>query len=167
MEIKVRLATIKDAQIIYDLLFQSSDETDFLAVDSKERLEEGFSKEKIKTLLSNNSDRIFICFLGSVPIGMLGIHFMQRKRVKHRASIGINVLKKYWELGAGKALLSKAIEHFNSDKELTKLELEVRSDNNRAIKLYEKFGFKIEGEISQYFHINGIFYSGYIMGIEK
>ncbi|WP_448820254.1 hypothetical protein [Cetobacterium sp.] len=40
MKIQVRLATIKDAQVIYDLLFQSSDETNFLAVDSKERLEE-------------------------------------------------------------------------------------------------------------------------------
>lgn len=167
MKIQVRLATIKDTQVIYDLLLQSSDETDFLAVDSKERLEEGFSKEKIENLLSNNFDRIFICFLENIPVGMLGIHFMQRKRFKHRASIGINVLKKYWNLGAGKALLSKAIEYFSSDKELTKLELEVRSDNNQAIKLYEKFGFKIEGEISQYFHINGISYSGYIMGMEK
>lgn len=62
MKIQVRLATIKDAQVIYDLLFQSSDKTNFLAVDSKEK-----------------------------------------------------------------------IEYFNSNKELTKLELEVRSDNNRVI----------------------------------
>lgn len=167
MKIQVRLTTIKDAQVIYDLLFQSSDETNFLAVDSKERLEEGFSKEKIENLLSNNSDRIFICFLENILAGMLGIHFMQRKKFKHRASIGINVLKKHWGLGVGKALLSKAIEYFNSNKELTKLELEVRSDNNRAIKLYKKFGFKIKGEIAQYFHVNDISYSGYIMGIEK
>ena len=76
-------------------------------------------------------------------------------------------MKKHWGLGVGKALLSKAIEYFNSNKELTKLELEVRSDNNRAIKLYKKFGFKIEGEIAQYFHVNDISYSGYMMGIEK
>lgn len=166
-KIQVRLATDKDAQIIYNLILHSSDETNFLALDSAERLEEGFSKESVENLINGNLNRMFICFFEDIPIGVLGIHYMQRKRFKHRASIGINVLKKYWGLGAGKALLSKAIEHFNDDKELTKLELEVRSDNNRAIKLYEKFGFKIEGEISQYFHINGISYSGYIMGIEK
>lgn len=44
-KIQVRLVTDKDAQIIYNLILHSSDETNFLALDSAERLEEGFSKE--------------------------------------------------------------------------------------------------------------------------
>ncbi len=165
--INVRQAVIDDAPTLFDLILQSSYETDFLALSPAERINEGFSKEKIENLLKNESTIMFICFFNDLPIGNLGIHFTKRERFKHRASIGMNVIKDYWGIGAGTSLLTKALEYFLSDKNLTKLELEVRADNVRAINLYKKFDFKIEGNISKFFRINDQYYSAYIMGLEK
>lgn len=123
------------------MIFHFSYETKFLALDSVERLEERFSKESVENLINDNLNRMFIYFLKIFQLEFLEFVICKEKDLK--------------------------IEHFNGDKELTKLELEVRSDNNQAIKLYEKFGFKIEEEISKYFHINGISYSEDIMGVEK
>lgn len=151
---------------IYNIMLQCSDETTNLAVSSKERIAEGFSPNKIKEGIGKNI--YYICYLNNdEPIGVLGVHFNTRERFKHRASIGINILKKYWGKGYGNILVQNLIEDFNNNLFLKKLELEVRSDNIPAINLYKKYGFKIEGEISQYFHIDGKFISAYIMGLEK
>ena len=57
MKIQVRLATIKDAQVIYDLLFQSSDETNFLAVDSKALTYASFSSAFVEEKKSQYAHR--------------------------------------------------------------------------------------------------------------
>lgn len=166
-DIKIIMAQPDHAQILYNLIIQASDESDFLALSSEERIKEGFSVEKIKNSLQNNTMKMFICFYKNTPIGNLGIHFTSRERFKHRVSMGMNVLQSHWGLGAGKELLNYALDYFYLNKDLEKIELEVRSDNLRAINLYKKFNFKIEGEVSNYFKIKDTYYSVYIMGLKK
>ena len=47
--------------------------------------------------------------------------------------------------GYGRCLMEYAIDWARKSKEVEKIELYVRSGNTRAIKLYESFGFEIEG----------------------
>ena len=63
--------------------------------------------------------------------------------------------------------MKEAIQYFNSKDHLTKLELEVRSDNEKAIGLYKKFGFEVEGELKNYFCVDSKYYSAYKMAILK
>ena len=49
---------------------------------------------------------------------------------------------------------------------LTKVNLDVRIDNEKAIHLYEKFGFEKEGTIKKCLFIDGVYYDNYIMGRE-
>ena len=48
----------------------------------------------------------------------------------------------------------------------TKVNLDVRIDNEKAIHLYEKFGFEKEGTIKKCLFIDGVYYDNYIMGRE-
>lgn len=76
------------------------------------------------------------------------------RRMSHRASIGISVLKEEWGKGLGSILMKCLIEHAkNVGIEI--ISLEVRSDNERAIHLYEKFGFKKIGVFPGFFKMNG------------
>ncbi|MGB6127391.1 MAG: GNAT family N-acetyltransferase [Psychrilyobacter sp.] len=166
----VREAILSDAQEIYDLFMETSDETEFLACSSKERKNTGFtikSQEKHIEKIINSNNQLYICICDGVIIGMLGIDIFSRKRLCHRATLGINVLKDYWGIGAGSLLMEQAVNFFQSNKKLIKFELEVRSDNLQAINLYKKFGFKIEGEISKYFCINDIYYFAFLMSLIK
>lgn len=166
----VREALISDAQEIYDIFMKTSDETEFLACSSKDRKEDGFTvktQEKHIESVLNSNNKLYICICDNVVIGMLGIDIFSRKRLSHRAAMGINVLKDYWGIGAGTLLMKKAVDFFHLNEELTKFELEVRSDNVQAVNLYKKFGFKIEGEISKYFCINDKYYSAFLMSLMK
>ncbi len=74
------------------------------------------------------------------------------KRMAHRAELGISVLRSEWGRGVGSALMEKLIDCAAKNKTEI-LHLEVRSDNERAIRLYEKFGFKTIGTFPAYIKI--------------
>lgn len=63
------------------------------------------------------------------------------RRMHHRGEISVAVAKEYWNKGIGSQLLCKLID-FAKDNAFEIIELQVRSDNLHAIRLYEKFGFK-------------------------
>ena len=64
----------------------------------------------------------------------------------HAATIGIGLLAEARGLGNGARLLRAAIDHA-WERGLTRLELTVRTDNHRAIALYERMGFVTEGRL--------------------
>lgn len=61
-------------------------------------------------------------------------------RARHRATLGVCVLKAYWGRGIGTALMQTLIDEVRKTA-AEQLELEVVSTNERAIRLYERFGF--------------------------
>ena len=87
---------------------------------------------------------------------IIGIAHVSRlkRRMSHRASIGVSVRRCAWHRGVGTALMEKLIA-FARNNSLEQLELEVRSDNERAIRLYEKFGFTKVGTIPAFLKVNG------------
>ena len=48
---------------------------------------------------------------------------------------------------------------------ITKINLRVRPDNERAIRLYQNKGFKKEGTISREMLLNGSYYDHHWMGL--
>lgn len=66
--------------------------------------------------------------------------------------------------GVGSALMQAVLELADRWLNLTRLELEVYTDNVPAIRLYEKFGVVREGTHRQYAFRDGIFVNAYAMG---
>lgn len=62
-------------------------------------------------------------------------------RVRHRASLGIAIVKSCWGMGIGTAMMRTLIAQAKSTA-LEQLELEVVSSNETAIRLYERHGFE-------------------------
>ena len=62
-------------------------------------------------------------------------------RARHRASLGISILKAYWGRGIGTAIMQTLVGEVKKTA-VEQLELEVVSTNERAIRLYEKCGFE-------------------------
>lgn len=163
-------STFSKSKEIYELLLKCSDETDFLACSASERIQSGFTLNKFREFLSSTStsdNEFFICIYEGGIIGMLGLHNETHQRFSHRISLGMNVLKEFWGMGAGSLLIKSAISYFHSKDHLTKLELEVRADNDQTISLYKKHGFEIEGELKNHFYIDSQYYSVYKMCLIK
>ncbi|MFC1975012.1 GNAT family N-acetyltransferase [Chloroflexota bacterium] len=80
--------------------------------------------------------------------------------------IGISVQKQYWGLGIGALMLDRLIEWARDTQIVTKINLRVRTDNQRAILLYEGKGFIKEGTIRKEIRLAGQYFDHYWMGLE-
>ncbi len=97
-------------------------------------------------------------------VGQLGLHtFPGAPRRKHVGAIGMAVRDDWQGKGVGSALMQAAIDLADNWLNLTRLELEVFSDNVPAVKLYQKFGFEVEGTLKRYAVRDGHYTDVYAM----
>lgn len=80
-----------------------------------------------------------------IIIGSAGLTVNANHRTRHSGSIGILIHKDYQNKGVGTALMDALIDLADNWLMLVRIELTVFVDNERAIHLYEKFGFEKEG----------------------
>ncbi len=153
MEILIRKAEPTDAAQILSFLKQVGGESDNLTF-GKEGLP--FTEEQERNFIASTNGStnncIFVACDGNKIIADASLGGNNCARMKHQRTLGISVLKEYWGMGVGSMLLSKIID-FAKASGTEIITLEVRSDNHRAIKLYEKFGFKKIGRFDGFFKI--------------
>lgn len=163
----IRAVEITDAANLIEYLKKIGTESDFLTFGENEinlsiEEEEAFIESGKK---ANNSLFIIAEIDGKI-LGSLTFRGGVRSRTEHFGELGVSVLKDYWSLSIGRLLLEYLLEWAKETNIIKKINLKVRTDNLRAISLYEKFGFRREGLITRYFCIDGIFYDVIEMGIE-
>jgi L-phenylalanine/L-methionine N-acetyltransferase len=78
-------------------------------------------------------------------VGSLGLHPVNRVRRRHVAMLGISVALDHQGRGVGNALLGAACGFADRWAQLLRIELTVFTDNARALALYQRHGFRIEG----------------------
>jgi putative acetyltransferase len=83
-------------------------------------------------------------------VGQLGLHLESAARRRHVGSIGMAVHDDFQGQGIGSALMVAMIDLADNWLNLRRIELEVYTDNAPAIRLYERFGFVIEGTLRDY-----------------
>lgn len=98
-------------------------------------------------------------------VGMMGLEtFPNRPRRRHAGRIGISVHSEFQGRGVGAALMAAGLDLADNWLNLTRLELEVYSDNEAAIHLYERFGFTYEGTMRQHAFRDGKYVDSNVMG---
>jgi L-phenylalanine/L-methionine N-acetyltransferase len=90
-------------------------------------------------------------------VGSLGLTRYTRARRAHAGEIGMAVRDSWQGKGIGSALMQAALDLADNWLGLRRLELRVYADNARAIALYRKFGFEVEGTHRAYAIRNGVY----------
>lgn len=162
----IREATTDDAAETLACASKTGSETDFLTfgaegfpgtvADEEKFIEKSRTVANILFLLADVDGQI---------AGMLAFEGSNRPRLHHTGEFGITLLKEYWGLGIGSRLVEQMLAWTKSSDIVRKINLRVHQDNHRAIKLYQKYGFKQEGVISREYLINGQYYSIVLMGL--
>ena len=135
-----------DGQFVFENFNLTHEETDYLLSypdeNSFDAIQESqFLKEKAE---SENEIEI-IAVVNGVVAGTAGIEAVGTKyKVRHRAELGISVAKEFWGLGIGRELMDACIECARQAG-YVQLELDVVSENSRAISMYKKAGFEEYG----------------------
>lgn len=100
-----------------------------------------------KRLESNDPryDYVLVAQVDGKVVGNLGLHRSRAPRILHVATLGMAVHDAYQGRGIGRALMAAAVDAADRWLNILRIELEVYPDNERAIRLYESFGFVVEG----------------------
>ncbi len=101
---------------------------------------------------------------GNKYIGGCGINNIDWKNSV--AVVGIMIGdKNYWGKGYGTDAMKTLVRFIFEQMNIHKIKLNVFSYNERAIKSYEKCGFRIEGKLLQEIYRDGKYYDDIIMGL--
>lgn len=153
-EFIIERAQAEDACALLEYLKLIGGETDNLSFGA-EGVPLGVEAER-DYLRSQYGSTDNVQYLAKVNGEIIGTASLNRKpnRMRHRGVFGISLRKAYWGCGAASAL-TEAILAFARENGFEQLNLEVRSDNARAIGLYEKYGFRKLCTFPAFFKIKG------------
>jgi len=160
--INIRQAVPNDSKEYLSFLNKLDSETSFMLYepgeikatdeDMKRRIEESIKGSFL--IFAENNDKI---------IGFLSANRGHVNRIKHSAYIVIGILEDFRGKGLGKRLFEE-LESWAINNKIIRLELVVMVNNEKAIRLYKKMGFKIEGTKEKACIVNGEFVDEYYMG---
>ena len=109
-------------------------------------------------------EQLLVAEVDGQVVGILGLH-VRRNRMSHMAGLGIGVRDDHQDSGIGTRLMEAALELAFKWLNLRRIELHVYTDNTRAIHLYEKFGFSIEGTHKAFAFRDGAYVDAYSMAL--
>ena len=99
-------------------------------------------------------------------IAVSSLEFSQMEHNKHVTTFGITVHDDYQGLGLGKKITEYIID-IARGKGLKKVVLEVVAHNSRAISVYRRYGFIVEGKLkmNHWNHVLDEYGDDYVMGL--
>jgi len=165
-ELKIRKAEKEDAQEILDYLNVVGGESDNLLFGAN-----GFNitleqeEQFIENIQASEASALFVGLVDGKIICIGSIIAPTRDRISHQGDVALSVLKKYWGIGVGTFLMQEIINFAKESGKLEVLHLGVRVDNEHAISLYKKIGFKEIGLYPKFFKINGEYYDETLMNL--
>ena len=107
---------------------------------------ERYDKNSFDAELNEDSKHYFVATYDNLVIGYVGLQVLGNDL----NLVKIAVLPQYRQLGVGFQLMQMASD-FRKENNLEKYFLEVRENNKKAIKLYQKFGFKTSNVRDKYY----------------
>lgn len=111
-----------------------------------------------KRLTTNDeTQHTLVAIASGELVGNLGLTRLTRPRRAHVGEIGMAVRDDWQGKGVGSALMQAAVDLADNWLGLRRLELHVHVDNARAIALYRKFGFEVEGTHRAYALRDGLY----------
>ena len=144
-EIKVRKAEASDAAAIIELRNRILSETAFMLWEPGE-FQDSVEDEAKRIERLNNRDNclLIVAEAGGQLIGNLTAYGGETRRIRHRATIALGVAKEHWSKGAATAMLDFVLR-WSRERKLRRVELTVHTTNVRALAVYRRCGFQVEG----------------------
>ena len=137
----------EDIESTLEYLVISAGETDYILRYPEEcgkYTPEG-EKKLFEQKNASLNEAMIMCVVDGKVVGNCEISFFRGMKTKHRASIGIALIREFWNQGIGTKMFEEMIRLAESREDVLQLELEFVEGNARARHLYEKMGFRITG----------------------
>lgn len=135
----------EDIEGMLNYLRVSAGETEFILRYPEECSKYTYDGEKklFADWEASENDLALVCLVDGEVAGNCQLRRNTNMKTRHRAGIGIALMKKYWNQGIGTRFFEEMIAAAKAMDGVTQLELDFIEGNTRARALYEKMGFRI------------------------
>ncbi len=141
--VTVRRATPKDAAAFVQTMGDPEVLPNLLQVPHTS--EEIWQQRLADNVTPGKADIVLVAEREGRVVGNAGLHPFSNVRRRHAAGLGIAVAREAQGQGVGHALMQALCDFADNWAQLLRIELTVFADNERAIRLYRRFGFEHEG----------------------
>jgi RimJ/RimL family protein N-acetyltransferase len=114
--------------------------------------------------LTAKGDPMFVAVANGEVVGWCDVQRHPFPAHYHRGTLGTGVVPEYRGRGIGARLLDQTLKQALATG-FVRIELSVRADNLRAIRLYEKLGFIREGLLRDAVFVDGEFHDAIAMAL--
>ncbi|KMN45985.1 GNAT family N-acetyltransferase [Bacillus sp. LK2] len=165
LEYTIRSAIKQDAEQLSKIRVQIDGETENMDREQGE----GFIDTKgFQGIIETDSEKTKNLFLVAEVhnriVGFSRCEGSDLNRLSHKVEFGVCILKEFWGYRIGKEFLQESISWVDTN-EVKKIVLQVLETNEKAIQLYEKFVFGVEGVLKNDKRLSdGKYYNTVIMG---
>jgi RimJ/RimL family protein N-acetyltransferase len=159
----IRRAAVGDAEQLVVLRRALFAETSLMLWEPAEFVATAAEEEGFIQRLSERANRLLlVAFADGKAVGFLAAMGGERNCLRHSALLALGVLRAYWSQGVASRMLSEAIS-WAPGAGIKRLELAVHTTNTRAVALYQRHGFEIEGTMRSGLRVDGVYTDGYLM----
>lgn len=152
-----------DAEEYINLCNKLAYETKYMLLEPGERqISTESQRKRIRLILASNNMTIFVAKSENQLVGYIYAMGKPYIRKRHSVSIVVGICQAYTSQGIGTRLFS-AIEEWAKEHLIHRLELTVMANNYKAIALYRKVGFKVEGLQKHSLLIDGMYIDEWYM----
>jgi ribosomal protein S18 acetylase RimI-like enzyme len=161
----IQSATARESEALSYLRAQIDGETENMDREKGEAFMNACDFEQlIHSDAASSSNLFLIAIVKERIVGYSRCEGINLKRFHHKVEFGVGVLKDFWGYGIGKNLLIESISWADSIG-IKKMTLNVLETNQKAIDLYKRYGFEVEGILKKDRYLSdGKFYSTVVMG---
>ncbi|UOQ46638.1 GNAT family N-acetyltransferase [Gracilibacillus caseinilyticus] len=146
----IRSAQESDAKELVQVRLQMDGETENMDREKGEAyLDEAAFRQLIRDDRKYESHLFLVAEMNGNIAGFSRCEGNELKRLAHKVEFGVGVLREYWGYGIGRQLLEESIQWAWAHADIKKMQLSVLETNDRAIALYKKLGFEVEGQLKQ------------------
>src|SRR3990172_8891811 len=164
---KVRPATPSDARKVVDYLRAILQDRQSSIADQDEMILDVMTgREHLRRILENPLSCVYVAETENEIVGFLTCECGRRRKIRHTAEIGMSVRDDYRRQGVGSALLEVVETWARETGRIRKITLNVFETNVSALRLYEKYGFEVEGVLKEHINLDGEYLNLVLMAKE-
>ncbi|WP_411346216.1 GNAT family N-acetyltransferase [Paenibacillus sp. WLX1005] len=145
----IRCAQPEDADHLAEVRLQIDGETENM---DRRRGEAYMDPEGFAALIQSDQDNPTNLFLVAEAneriVGYSRCEGSPLSRMAHKVEFGVGVIRDYWGHGIGRQLLDRSVA-WSDEAGIQKMTLHVIETNVKAIDMYKKVGFEIEGVLKR------------------